>query len=104
MSIFAHRLLFILVSVSFFISATEMDFGECRNTFFDAHDTYVRTEQVSFSQPAFERFSTGLTDLVYWSNYCQVPGKADEVLTYKTDDPVDHPPPRLYLKNSVFRI
>ena len=103
MFILAHRLLFVLVSISFFISATEMDLGECRNTFFDDHDTYVRTEQVSFNQPVFERFSTGITDLIHWSYYCQVPEKAKEVFSYITYDPVVHPPP-IYLKNSVFRI
>lgn len=81
-----------------------MDFGKCRNTFFDEHDTYVRTEQVSISLPAFERCTPGLNDLIHWFDSCQLPGKKEEKIIYKTDDPDNYPTLRLYLKNSAFRI
>ncbi len=42
-----QKILFVVISLSFFISATEMDLGEAHNTFFDDYDTYVKTEQVS---------------------------------------------------------
>jgi hypothetical protein len=41
-----HKMLFVVVSLSFFISVTEMNIGEAENTFFDEYDTYVKTEQV----------------------------------------------------------
>ena len=37
-----HTILFITISFSFFISATEIDLGESQNTFFDEYDTYVQ--------------------------------------------------------------
>lgn len=40
-------MLFIAISFSFFISATEIDLGDSHNIFFDEYDTYVKTEQVS---------------------------------------------------------
>ena len=42
-----YKILFIVISISFFICATEMDLGICHNTFFDEYDTYAKTEQVS---------------------------------------------------------
>lgn len=43
-----YKILFVIISFSFFISATEMDLGECHNTFFDDYDTYVQSEQISY--------------------------------------------------------
>jgi hypothetical protein len=45
-----HKILFIVISLSFFISATEINLGECHNSLFDEYDTYVKTEDVSVEQ------------------------------------------------------
>lgn len=42
-----YKILFILITFSFVLSACEIDIGDCHNTFFDDFDTYVKTEQVS---------------------------------------------------------
>src|SRR5215213_6917010 len=42
-----QKILFVAISISFFISATEIDIGEAHNAFFDEYDIYVKTEHVS---------------------------------------------------------
>ena len=40
--------MFIIISFSFFISASEIDLGESHNTFFDEYDTYLKAEHDTF--------------------------------------------------------
>lgn len=100
-----HKLLFIAISFSFFISATEMDLGECHNTFFDEYDTYVKTEQVSLDQSAVEQQVHDTYAFIHCAfSYYQSSGQQEPVLSYQPGDYADPSPPKLFLRNSVWRI
>ena len=100
-----HKLLFIAISFSFFISATEMDLGECHNTFFDEYDTYVKTEQVSLDQSTVEQQTHDTYALVYYVfDYYQSLRQQEPILTYPKKDYSNTSPPKLFLRNSVWRI
>lgn len=43
-----YKIVFVSITFSFFISATEMDLRESHNTFFDEYDTYIKVEHISF--------------------------------------------------------
>ena len=99
------KILFVAVSISFFISATEMDFGNAHNTFFDQYDTYVNSEHVSLeqetsSQPEHDAYGF----IGYIINQYQAlkgllqTGKFPHLAYY------NHYPHKLYLRNSVWRI
>lgn len=99
-----YKIIFIAITLSFFISATEMNLGECHNTFFDAYDTYVRAEHVSFKNAISlsDEYSHFLA-LPFFINSSRIDFKLSsfnhpEVLN------LHHYPPRLYLQNSVWRI
>lgn len=105
MVMWLHKLLFVAVSFSFFISATEMDLGESHNTFFDEYDTYVKTEQVSSDhleitqaqqQELLEFTSSFFAGCLYVSE-----AQRYECPDYKKPNAS---PPKLYLRNSVWRI
>ena len=48
-----YKILFLVISISFFISATEMDLGNMQNTFFDEYDTYLKADNVSIDYTTF---------------------------------------------------
>jgi hypothetical protein len=100
-----HKLLFIAISFSFFISATEMDLGECHNTFFDEYDTYVKTEQVSCDQSTVEQEVHETYAFIHCAfYYYQSLRQQEPVLSYQPRDFADTSPPKLFLRNSVWRI
>lgn len=100
-----HNLLFVAISFSFFISATEMDLGECHNTFFDEYDTYVKTEQVSLDQSAVEQQVHDTYALIHCAfYYYQALRQQEPSLSYQPRDFADPSPPKLFLRNSVWRI
>ena len=57
MNSWLHKMLLVTISVCFFLSATETEFGETRQTFFDQHDTYIKSEQVCFNASIIERLA-----------------------------------------------
>lgn len=100
-----HNLLFVAISFSFFISATEMDLGEVHNTFFDQYDTYVKTEQVSIDhsiavQQEHDTYTLIYSVLSYYFALGEKPKKAIK----PPENYCNHYPPKLYLRNSVWRI
>lgn len=100
-----HKLLFVAISISFFISATEMDLGECHNTFFDEYDTYVKTEQVSVGQMQIQQQQQELLALasLFYHYYLFA---ATQTFNYPSSSYQvgNISPPKLFLRNSVWRI
>lgn len=100
-----HKLLLVAISFSFFISATEVDFGEAHNTFFDEYDTYVKTEQVSFDQVDIQQQQKQepweTAPFLYY--YCGPirENKSSQQAAYIACNAC---PLKLYLRNSVWRI
>ena len=100
-----YKILYIVISFSFFISATEIDLGESHNTFFDEYDTYIKTEQVSIDHDVTLQQQHNDYAFIYYIiiHYKSLNSQA------KTDK---HPqlayyhryPPKLFLRNSVWRI
>lgn len=100
-----HKILFVAISISFFISATEMDLGEVHNTFFDEYDTYVKTEQVSIDQASITQPQQDAYALLYSVFFCcKVLGLQQTVILHQPEDYYNHYPPKLFLRNSVWRI
>lgn len=100
-----YKILFIAISLSFFISATEMDLGECHNTFFDEYDTYVRQENVLLSPSTIsakdhDTYLSNSLFLTYNSlNKVQKASVAYEHISNITSN--TH---KLFLRNCVWRI
>ena len=101
-----HKLLFVAISFSFFISATELDLGEAHNTFFDDYDTYIKTEQISVDHSdVIQQQQQELYEFV--SFLCSVHNnffaekKLSQRIKYTT---YNASPPKLFLRNSVWRI
>jgi len=99
-----YKLLFLVISFSFFVSATEMDLGECHNTFFDEYDTYVKTEHVSLDQSAAAQQEHDTYVLLYnfFTCYNFLKGKPESIK--QSTAYYNHYPPKLFLCNSVWRI
>jgi hypothetical protein len=99
-----HRLLFVVISLSFFISATEMDIGEAHNTFFDEYDTYVQTEQVEVDHVEVRQQQQELYEFVsFLINYYH-PAKEIALPIRPGYFTSGASPPPLFLRNSVWRI
>ncbi|MDE3144474.1 MAG: hypothetical protein KGL19_09985 [Bacteroidota bacterium] len=49
MNVWLNRILLVIVSLSFFISASEIDLGAAHNTFFDEYDTYQKADDISLN-------------------------------------------------------
>lgn len=100
-----QKILFVVISLSFFISATEMDLGEVHNTFFDEYDTYVKTEQVSVDQTVLTQQEQETYALLHFL-FSQFRGlnNQSEKFNYYSVSYYNHYPPKLFLRNSVWRI
>ena len=100
-----YKILFLTISFSFFVSATEMDLGECHNTFFDEYDTYVKTEHVSLDQTSAtqQEHDTYILLHNFFTCYNVLKGKS-EVVKHHSTAYNDQYPPKLFLSNSVWRI
>jgi hypothetical protein len=100
-----HKILFLTIAFSFFISATEIDLGESHNTFFDEYDTYVKTEHVSLDQTSAAQQEHDTYILLYNFFTCYNALKCKpEGLTHHSTAYYNHYPPKLFLRNSVWRI
>jgi hypothetical protein len=99
------KILFIAISISFFISATEMNFGKIHNTFFDEYDTYVEAEHVSLEQETSLQPEHDAYVLIYSliSQYHAIQGLTQTAKFFHLAY-YNHYPPKLFLRNSVFRI
>src|ERR1700731_3168104 len=66
-----HKILILLVSCSFFLSATETDIGSYHQTFFDDDDTYIPSAQQDLEVPNNLVFlqKSGLTLLSHSTNF-----------------------------------
>ena len=99
-----HKLLFFVISISFFISAAEMDLGECHNTFFDEHDTYIRSDLSSFTQHPVEHQTRDTYFLLHGCSDCEALRLQLQTVCGYFFDYNKHHPPKLYLQNSDLRI
>lgn len=99
------KILLIVISISFFISATEMNFGECRNTFFDDYDTYVKSEKLSIDHAATLQQDHNTNALIefLFSQY-QALQEQLQTVQYSRSAYYNHYPSKLFLRNSVWRI
>lgn len=97
-----QKILFIAISFSFFISATEMDLGKSHNTFFDEFDTYVKTEQVSLDHATFLQQD----DDIYTLTISQYQAFEEQLQIVKNLHLAycNHFPSKIFLHNSVWRI
>ena len=99
------KILLIVISLSFFISATEMEFGECHNTFFDEYDTYVKTEQQTVNHASFleqANYTFALIGFVF--NFYQELQIQPQKAKYSSTDFSNQYSSKLFLRNSVWRI
>lgn len=100
-----YKILLVTVSISFFISAIELDLGECHNTFFDEYDTYVKAEQVSInysstSQQAHDYYTLINFLITHYTALSRQPSSCNyQYIAYYS-----HYPPKLFLRNSVWRL
>lgn len=100
------KVLLVVISLSFFTSAVELNIGECHQTFFDDYDTYVKTEQVSFDYSTIDApndnpyfFLTSVFSFYYSFVVAQ-----EVSLQHNPIYHLNHYPPKLFLLNSVWRI
>ncbi len=100
-----YKILFVVISFSFFVSATEMDLGECHNTFFDEYDTYVKTEQVSFDNTPLQQHQTDTYAFLAWFiGYYKIAGHYSELSKAPFLRINKHSRNKIFLRNSVWRI
>ena len=100
-----YKILFISITFSFFISATEMDLGNAQNTFFDDYDTYVKTEQVSLDEASAMQQEHYTHALVYYIiNHCYTSKGQSVCIQYPSANYNIKQSPKLFLLNSVWRI
>ncbi|HEV8080075.1 MAG TPA: hypothetical protein VGP43_05135 [Chitinophagaceae bacterium] len=101
-----QKILFIVISLSFFISATEMDLGEVNNTFFDEYDTYVRAENVLLNQSSFscEEQNTCISTSLFLAYYSLYKTHVPSDTRHEYSSYLNFNPPKLFLRNSVWRI
>ena len=99
-----HKILFLIISFSFFVSATEIDLGESHNTFFDEYDTYVKTEHVFFDRTSAteQEHDTYILLHIFSTYYDSL--KESEGIKYYTTPCYNQYPSKLFLRNSVWRI
>ncbi len=100
-----QKILFVVISLSFFISATEMDLGEVHNTFFDEYDTYVKTEQVSVDHTvAIQQEHDTYALIDYLFNHYKGLNNQSKNCNHQQFAYYNHYPSKLFLRNSVWRI
>ena len=98
------KILLIAVSLLFFVSATEMDLGECHNTFFDEYDTYIKAEQPSVDQPtSLQQDNDIYTSIFYVISQYEVIHEELQIRYLQTAY-YNQYPPKIFLRNSVWRI
>ena len=82
-----------------------MNLGECNNTFFDEYDTYVKAEQQSIdhTEPIQQDNDTYALIGYLFSQY-QTLQEQLQTIQYSHLAYYNHYPPKLFLRNSVWRI
>jgi len=82
-----------------------MDIGDCHNTFFDEYDTYVKTEQQSVDHAASLQLDHDTYTLIGFviHQYQALKGQF-QTFQYLQLAYNNHYPPKLFLRNSVWRI
>jgi hypothetical protein len=100
-----QKILLVTISLFFFISATEMDLGEVHNTFFDEYDTYVKAEHVSIDHVITLQKEHDTYVFLYnlISHYTSLNGQPENI-KHQCNSYYTHYPPKLFLRNSVWRI
>lgn len=100
-----QKILVVIISLSFFISATEMDLGEVHNTFFDEYDTYVKAEQVSVDHSVANQQEHETYAFLHYlfSQYSGLNNQSEN-RNHHQFAYCNHFPPKLFLRNSVWRI
>lgn len=101
-----YKILLIVISLSFFTSAIELNIGECHQTFFDEYDTYVKTEHVSIDHSVANAHDNNPYFLLgsvlsFYHSFVVVQQVSFE---YHPSSNLSHHPPKLFLRNSVWRI
>ena len=82
-----------------------MNFGECRNTFFDEYDTYVKAEQLSIDHSASLQQEHDTYALIgFLINQYQALQEQLQTDQYSHSACYNHYPAKLFLRNSVWRI
>lgn len=82
-----------------------MNVGGCRNTFFDEYDTYIKTEQLSIDHTVTLQQDKDTYALI-WYIFNQYPTLQEQLQTVQYSHLAfyNHYPPKLFLRNSVWRI
>lgn len=82
-----------------------MNIGEVENTFFDEYDTYVKTEQVSINHVEIKQVQQQeLWQIVFFLSECYN-SMQETPSSPKPEYPASNAsPPKLFLRNSVWRI
>lgn len=82
-----------------------MDLGDCHNTFFDEYDTYISEEKIALNQSTFsleDQNTNILNSILHAHNSLNVAQAAlfkHEYFLY-----ADYNAPKLFIRNSVWRI
>lgn len=106
MSKWLSKILLIVISLSFFTSAVELNVGAFHHTFFDEYDTYVKAEQVSFDHATVDapddnpNFLLASVFSFYYSSIIAQQVSFEHFRNYH----LNHYQPKLFLLNSVWRI
>lgn len=98
------KILLIVISLSFFISAAEMNLGTCHNTFFDEYDTYIKAEQQSIDHATSLQQEHDTYALVGYIFQYQALQEQLQAVQYSHLAYHNHYPPKIFLRNSVWRI
>ncbi len=87
------------------MSATELDFGNVHNTFFDEYDTYVKTEQVSHDNTILQQNETDTFAFLAWlKGYYKIDGQSNDLIKAPLLTLNKHCSNKIFLRNSVWRI
>ena len=82
-----------------------MNIGEVENTFFDQYDTYVKTEQVSIDHDATTQHEHDTYVFLYnLINHFKALHGQSKSIEHQSTAYYTHFPPKLFLRNSVWRI
>lgn len=100
-----RKLLLIAIGISFSISAIELDMGPCQNTFFDEYDLYVKEERVAIEDNStIEQGHDNCALIYHLVPQYQVSAILATTIKYQSEGYYNHYPPKLFLRNSVWRI
>jgi hypothetical protein len=99
-----YKILFLFIICSFFISATELDLGESHNTFFDEYDTYAKADQISDDHTSIIQEYPNSFVLLSDSHNDKSIIRQEGTPSHLPGNYSNHYTPKLFLRNSVWRI